>query len=374
MSEVDYLALAGAGVQKLRPYEPGKPVEALERELGISDIIKLASNENPLGPSAAVDAAIAAASQDLARYPDGSGFALKAALAANLEVDTAQITLGNGSNDVLELMARVFLAPGRNAVCSAHAFAVYPLATLAAGAELREVPALAADAAQAYGHDLNAFADYIDDNTGLVFIANPNNPTGTWVDPDALQALLKRVPKRVLVILDEAYCEYQDQSQRPDAVALMREHENLVVTRTFSKVYGLAALRIGYALSNPQVADLLNRVRQPFNNNALALAAAQAALQDQAHVAASVALNDEGMAYFHDSLPALELSILPSQANFVCVDFARPAQPIYQALLHQGVIVRPLGGYKLPQHLRITIGTPDENRRCVEALKTVLAE
>lgn len=374
MSEVDYLALAGAGVQKLRPYEPGKPVEALERELGISDIIKLASNENPLGPSAAVDAAIAAASQDLARYPDGSGFALKAALAANLEVDTAQITLGNGSNDVLELMARVFLAPGRNAVCSAHAFAVYPLATLAAGAELREVPALAADAAQAYGHDLNAFADYIDDNTGLVFIANPNNPTGTWVDPDALQALLKRVPKRVLVILDEAYCEYQDQSQRPDAVALMREHENLVVTRTFSKVYGLAALRIGYALSNPQVADLLNRVRQPFNNNALALAAAQVALKDQAHVAASVALNDEGMAYFHDSLPALGLSILPSQANFVCVDFARPAQPIYQALLHQGVIVRPLDGYKLPQHLRITIGTPDENRRCVEALKTVLAE
>lgn len=374
MSEVDYLALAGAGVQKLRPYEPGKPVEALERELGISDIIKLASNENPLGPSAAVDAAIAAASQDLARYPDGSGFALKAALAANLEVDTAQITLGNGSNDVLELMARVFLAPGRNAVCSAHAFAVYPLATLAAGAELREVPALAADAAQAYGHDLNAFADYIDDNTGLVFIANPNNPTGTWVDPDALQALLKRVPKRVLVILDEAYCEYQDQSQRPDAVALMREHENLVVTRTFSKVYGLAALRIGYALSNPQVADLLNRVRQPFNNNALALAAAQAALQDQAHVAASVALNDEGMAYFHDSLPELGLSILPSQANFVCVDFGRPAQPIYQALLRQGVIVRPLDGYKLPQHLRITIGTPDENRRCVEALKTVLAE
>lgn len=374
MSEVDYLALAGAGVQKLRPYEPGKPVEALERELGISDIIKLASNENPLGPSAAVDAAIAAASQDLARYPDGSGFALKAALAANLEVDTAQITLGNGSNDVLELMARVFLAPGRNAVCSAHAFAVYPLATLAAGAELREVPALAADAAQAYGHDLNAFADYIDDNTGLVFIANPNNPTGTWVDPDALQALLKRVPKRVLVILDEAYCEYQDQSQRPDAVALMREHENLVVTRTFSKVYGLAALRIGYALSNPQVADLLNRVRQPFNNNALALAAAQVALQDQAHVAASVALNDEGMVYFHDSLPALGLSTLPSQANFVCVDFARPAQPIYQALLRQGVIVRPLDGYKLPRHLRITIGTPDENRRCVEALKTVLAE
>ncbi len=373
MSEVDYVALAGAGVQKLRPYEPGKPVDELERELGISDIIKLASNENPLGPSASVEEAIASACDDLARYPDGSGFRLKNVLAASLGVETAQITLGNGSNDVLELLARVFLAPGRNAVCSAHAFAVYPLATLSAGAELREVPALPADAEQAYGHDLDAFVDSIDDNTGIVFVANPNNPTGTWVDPQAIERLLQRVPERVLVVLDEAYCEYQDQSQRPDSLGLLEKHQNLVITRTFSKVYGLAALRIGYALSNPVVADLLNRVRQPFNNNALALAAAEAAWQDQAHVAASVALNDEGMAFFHDKLPALGLSILPSQANFICVNFARPAQAIYQALLEQGVIVRPLAGYKMPEHLRITIGTPDENQRCLDALKTVLS-
>lgn len=373
MSEVDYVALAGAGVQKLRPYEPGKPVDELERELGISDIIKLASNENPLGPSALVEEAIASACDDLARYPDGSGFRLKNVLAASLGVETAQITLGNGSNDVLELLARVFLAPGRNAVCSAHAFAVYPLATLSAGAELREVPALPADAEQAYGHDLDAFVDSIDDNTGIVFVANPNNPTGTWVDPQAIERLLQRVPERVLVVLDEAYCEYQDQSQRPDSLGLLEKHQNLVITRTFSKVYGLAALRIGYALSNPVVADLLNRVRQPFNNNALALAAAEAAWQDQAHVAASVALNDEGMAFFHDKLPALGLSILPSQANFICVNFARPAQAIYQALLEQGVIVRPLAGYKMPEHLRITIGTPDENQRCLDALQTVLS-
>ncbi len=372
MSEVDYVALAGAGVQKLRPYEPGKPVEELERELGISDVIKLASNENPLGPSAAVSHAISAASDDLARYPDGSGFRLKNVLAGALGVHTGQITLGNGSNDVLELMARVFLGPGRNAVCSAHAFAVYPLATLAVGAQLREVPALPADAEQAYGHDLDAFVDHIDDNTGIVFIANPNNPTGTWVDPAAIERFLEQVPKQVLVVLDEAYCEYQDQSQRPDALGLLKAHENLVVTRTFSKVYGLAALRIGYALSSPVVADLLNRVRQPFNNNALALAAAEAAWQDQAHVAASVALNDEGMGYFHEQLPALGLSVLPSQANFVCVGFARTAQPIYDALLRQGVIVRPLAGYRMPEHLRITIGTPDENLRCVEALRTVL--
>ncbi len=367
----EFLKHANPGIAQLRPYEPGKPVEELERELGISDIIKLASNENPLGPSAAVEGVLAAP-PDLARYPDGSGFRLKRLLAADLGVETAQITLGNGSNDVLELLARVFLRPGTNAVCSAHAFAVYPLVTTAVGAELREVPALPADAPQAYGHDLDGFAARVDENTRLVFIANPNNPTGTWVEPESIERLLRQLPPEVLVVLDEAYCEYQDESQRPDALALLARHRNLIVTRTFSKVYGLAGLRVGYALSCPEVADLMNRIRQPFNNNALALLAAEAAWQDQAHVAASVALNAEGMALYAEALPALGLRILPSQANFVCVDFARPAQPIFDALLRQGVIVRPLAGYRMPEHLRITIGTPEENARCLEALKAVL--
>ncbi len=367
----EFLKHANPGIAQLRPYEPGKPVEELERELGISDIIKLASNENPLGPSAAVEAALAEP-PDLARYPDGSGFRLKRLLAADLGVETAQITLGNGSNDVLELLARVFLRPGTNAVCSAHAFAVYPLVTTAVGAELREVPALSPEVEQGYGHDLSAFVGLVDENTRLVFIANPNNPTGTWVEPAAIERLLQQVPANVLVVLDEAYCEYQDDSQRPDALGLLSRHPNLIVTRTFSKVYGLAGLRVGYALSCPEVADLMNRIRQPFNNNALALLAAEAAWQDRAHVAASVALNAEGMALYADALPALGLHCLPSQANFVCVDFGRPAQPVFDALLRQGVIVRPLGGYRMPRHLRITIGTPEENLRCLEAIKAVL--
>ncbi|MGJ8670054.1 MAG: histidinol-phosphate transaminase [Oceanococcus sp.] len=371
MSVPNFSALANAGVVGLRAYEPGKPVEELERELGISDIIKLASNENPLGPSPAVEAVLQDAG-DIARYPDGSGFRLKRLLGDSLHIEPAQITLGNGSNDVLELLARTFLRPGSNAVCSAHAFAVYPLVTLAVGAELRQVPALPANHPQAYGHDLSRFAEFVDDNTRLIFIANPNNPTGTWVDPAAIEQLLQQLPADVIVVLDEAYCEYQDESQRPDALELLARYPNLVVTRTFSKVFGLAALRIGYGISHPELADYLNRIRQPFNNNALALAAAEVAWQDQAHVAASVAINAEGMALYESHLPDLGLSILPSQANFVCVDFKRPTKTLFDALLRQGVIVRPLDGYAMPQHLRITIGTPEENQRCLQALKFVL--
>ncbi len=367
----DFVKRATAGVQKLRPYQPGKPIEELERELGISGIIKLASNENPLGPSPRVAAELTRG-LELARYPDGSGYTLKRALAARLGVDAEMITLGNGSNDVLEMLARVFLAPGLNAVCSAHAVAVYPLATLAAGGELREVPALGADQAQAYGHDLAAFPARVDGNTRLVFIANPNNPTGTWVSPEAIDTLLAALPRDVVVVLDEAYVEYQDPATRPDSLGLLARHPNLVLTRTFSKVYGLAALRIGYALSSPAIADLLNRVRQPFNNNSLALVAACTALEDQAHVQRSVTENAAGRAQLLDALQQLQLRALPSQANFLTIDFAREAGPIYDALLREGVIVRPLAGYRLPQHLRVTIGTEVENARLIEALGTVL--
>lgn len=371
MNHPDFLRLANPGIASLRPYEPGKPVEELERELGISGIVKLASNENPLGPSPKVAAALNGG-VDIARYPDGSGFALKALLSKSLAVRPEQITLGNGSNDVLELLARVFLRPGTNAMCSAHAFAVYPLVTTAAGAQLRQVPALAADHEQAFGHDLDQFARHVDADTRLVFVANPNNPTGTWCQPQAIENLLATLPATTVVVLDEAYCEYQAPGQRPDSLALLARYPNLVLTRTFSKAYGLAALRIGFALSNPAIADLMNRIRQPFNANSAALLAAEVAWQDQAHVAASVQMNDEGKAFLHRAFAGLGLRCLPSQANFLCVDFGRDAMPIYQALLRQGVIARPLAGYQLPQHLRITIGTPAENRRCVEALQAVL--
>lgn len=367
----DFLTFANAGIDKLRPYEPGKPVEELERELGISGIIKLASNENPLGPSARVIEALNGG-VDLARYPDGSGFRLKSLLAGSLGVATSQITLGNGSNDVLELLARVFLRPGANAVCSAHAFAVYPLVTTAMGAELRQVPAHPAAHEQAFGHDLSRFAEHVDADTRLVFIANPNNPTGTWCPPEQIEALLAAVPPQTVVVLDEAYCEYQDTTLQPDSLALLARHPNLVITRTFSKAFGLAALRIGFGLSDPALADLLNRIRQPFNTNSAALLAAELAWQDTQHVAESVRVNRQGMQTLEAELARLGLSCLPSQANFLCVDFGRPAQPIYEALLHEGVIVRPLGGYAMPNHLRITIGTALENERCIEALRRIL--
>ncbi len=364
----DFLALAVPGVQKLSPYVPGKPVDELARELNLdpAGIVKLASNENPLGPSPKVLAAVQASLAELTRYPDGSGFVLKQALAERCRVRPEQVTLGNGSNDVLELVARAWLAPGRNAVFSQYAFAVYPIATQAAGAEARCVPA------RDYGHDLPAMLAAIDGNTRVVFLANPNNPTGTWFSAEALEAFLAAVPEHVLVVLDEAYIEYASASDLPDGLDYLARYANLIVSRTFSKAYGLAALRVGYALSSAQVAEVLNRVRQPFNVNSLALDAACAALADEQYLAASRALNDAGMQQLEAGFSALGLRWISSRGNFITLDLGCDAAPINQALLHKGVIVRPLAGYGLANFLRISIGTQAENARFLQALGEVL--
>ena len=363
----DFMALANEGVRQLTPYQPGKPIEELERELGLSDVVKLASNESPIGPSPDAIAVARDALGDLARYPDGNGFALKAALAGRLDVEPRQLTLGNGSNDVLEFVARVFASAGHEVVFSEHAFAVYPLATLAVGATPVSV------AAAAYAHDLDAMAAAITPRTRVVFVANPNNPTGTWIDATSLRAFLHKVPDDVIVVVDEAYCDYIRRNDYPDCVPWIEHHPNLVVTRTFSKAYGLAALRVGYAVSHPEVADLMNRVRQPFNVNSVALAAATAALADEQHLRMAREVNDEGLAYLETAFRQRSLGFIPSVANFITVHLPRPAGEVHDSLLRSGVIVRPVGGYGLPEHLRISVGTAAENERFVAALDDALS-
>ncbi len=358
--------LARPGVKQLVPYVPGKPIEELERELGLSRIVKLASNESPLGVSPKVLAAISQALPDLPRYPDGSGFKLKTALAEKYAVNVNQLALGNGSNEILELVARTFLSPELNAVFSQHAFAVYPIVTQAAGASARVVPA------RDYGHDLPAMLAAVDDKTRIVFIANPNNPTGTLLAPAALKTFLQALPATVACVLDEAYFEFIAAGHKADTISWLADFPNLIITRTFSKAYGLAGLRVGYSLSSPEIADLLNRVRQPFNNNSLALVAAETALNDADYLARAIATNNQGMAQLTAAFAGLGLEWIPSAGNFVAFDLKRPAMPVYEALLRQGVIVRPIGVYEMPDHLRVSIGTGQENAAFIDALKAVL--
>lgn len=362
----DFRALAVPGVQALSPYVPGKPVAELERELGISNIIKLASNENPLGPSPAALRAVERASRELTLYPDGSGFALKSAISARFGLTPAQLTLGNGSNDLLDMIARAFLAPGRRSVFAQYSFAVYPIATQAVGAQAVEVPAFL------YGHDLDAMATAAQ-GAAVVWLANPNNPTGTWFDRAAFERFMAQVPASVLVVLDEAYSEYVDEPAYPNGLEYLPKHPNLVVCRTFSKAYGLAGLRVGYAASSPEIADMLNRVRQPFNVSSVALAAAEAVLGDDDYLKRSVAVNRAGLAQVADGLRLLDLAVIPSIGNFITFDCGRPAQPLFQALLREGVIVRPVGNYGMPDHLRVSIGTHEQNARFLAALGKVLA-
>lgn len=366
-SDNPFLGLAAPGIAGLTPYVPGKPVSELERELGISGSIKLASNENPLGPGPLARAAIAAHLNELGLYPDGGGFDLRRVLSEHHGLSPRCVTLGNGSNDVLDLVARVFLQPGAESLFSEHAFAVYPIATQAVGATARVAPALA------HGHDLVAMAALVSDRTRVVWIANPNNPTGTWLAADSLRAFIESLPGTCVVVVDEAYTEYVDVPGFPDATRWIGIYPNLIVTRTFSKAHGLAALRVGYALSDPRVAELLNRVRQPFNVNGLAQVAAAAAIADRDHVRASVELNGAGMEQLTAGFQTLGLSYIPSVGNFVSVDLGRPAGPINEALLRLGVIVRPIANYGLPNHLRVSTGLPQENARFLETLRTLLA-
>lgn len=364
----DFLALAQPGVQKLSPYVPGKPVEELAREFGLrpDDIVKLASNENPLGPSPMAIAAIESALPDMTRYPDGNGFALKQVLADRLAVSPSMITLGNGSNDILELITRAFVGPQHEVVFSEHAFAVYPIVTQAVGARAVVVPA------KDWGHDLDAMADAITADTRLVFVANPNNPTGTWIERAELERFLARVPEQVIVVLDEAYTEYVETTDVPNGLDYLDRYPNLLVSRTFSKAYGLAALRVGYGICQPGIADAMNRVRQPFNVNSLAQAAAVATLSDDAYLAESRRINREGMTQLEAGFAALRLQWIPSRGNFIAVDVGRDAAPVFQALLRQGVIVRPVANYGMPNHLRVSIGLAEENQRFLDVLKQVL--
>ncbi len=362
----NFLEMTTPEIRGLHPYQPGKPVEELQRELGLTDIIKLASNENPLGCSPRVTEALTEEFKELARYPDGSAYVIKEKLSGFLGVKPENLTIGNGSNDVLELLARVYLRPGFEAICSQHSFVVYPLATRVTGAELVEVPA------KNYAQDMAATLAAVTAKTRIVFIANPNNPTGTWVSKQALEDFLSNLREDVIVVLDEAYFDYVEEADYPNGIEFFKRYPNVVVTRTFSKAYGLAALRMGFAVSHPDIADLMNRVRQPFNVNSLSLAAAEVALEDQEFVKKAVDLNKEGLAFLTNACDQMGLEYIPSVGNFICIDFGRDAAPIYHALLHQGVIVRPVAGYQMPNHLRVTVGLPEENARFIDALRLVL--
>mgnify|MGYP001307116324 CR=1 FL=1 len=364
----DQAKLMVAGLRSLKPYEPGKSIEELQRELGLSSIIKLASNENPRAPMNALNNVLHSLLPEISRYPDGGGYQLKRVLADRLSVNPAQITLGNGSNDVLELIARAFVEPRLNVIVSEHAFAVYTLVTKSVGADLRVVPAIN------WGHNLELMTEAIDQQTRVVFIAHPNNPPGTWVDKSSLVDFLDVVPSDTLVVLDEAYFEYVEEETYPNSIELLHLYPNLIVTRTFSKIYGLAGLRVGYSVSTTEIAEILNRVRQPFNVNSIGNAAALAVLTDERFVIESRTLNSQQLAYVCNSLQTLGLEWIPSVGNFVSIDFNRPAQTIYERMLHDGVIVRPIANYGLPNHLRMTIGLEEENSIALDALSKAIKD
>ncbi len=366
---MNYSDLAPSYIRAIAPYQPGKPISELERELGITGIVKLASNENPLGASPAAVAAMQEAIKTIALYPDGNGFELKDALAKRYGVPRANITLGNGSNDMLELAARAFLTVGDKALYSAHAFAVYPLAIQEVGATCVSVPAT-----QGFGHDLPAMLKSAKDNkVKMVFIANPNNPTGTYLSADELLTFMRGLPAEILVVLDEAYNEYLPEDKRYDSVSWMKEFPNLIVSRTFSKAYGLAGLRVGYALAHEQVTDMVNRVRQPFNVNSVAQAAAVAALRDVSFVKKTFELNRRGMVQITDGLTKLGLEYIPSFGNFVAFRIGG-ATAMYRRLLELGVIVRPIANYDMPDWLRVSIGLESENAKFLSALEKAISQ
>lgn len=366
MSDMNLRNLAPSYIRAIAPYQPGKPIAELERELGISNIVKLASNENPLGCSPKAMAAMQEALKTIALYPDGNGFELKDALSKKYGVGHERIVLGNGSNDMLELAARAFLSVGDKAVYSQHAFAVYPLATQAVGATGIAVPAVN------YGHNLDAMLQAaVDNHAKLVFVANPNNPTGTFIEASALLKFLRALPRDMLVVLDEAYNEYLPAECRYDSVAWLAEFPNLIVSRTFSKAYGLAGLRVGYAFCDAQVADMMNRVRQPFNVNSVAQAAATAALADEEFVQRTNELNRQGMEQITLGLQKLGLDYIPSYGNFISFRIGDGAK-MYRRLLELGVIVRPVASYEMAEYLRVSIGTQQENEKFLSALQQAM--
>lgn len=361
----DFHKLANQHISKLTPYQPGKPIEELQRELGITSSIKLASNENPLGASPKAMQAVLDALQHSHIYPDGGYHDLKHAIAAFTGVAVPQVTVGNGSENILELIVKSFLHPNNSAVISQYAFLTIPILIHSYGAKAHVVPA------SQFGHDVTAMINAITDDTRLLFLVNPNNPTGTYTNTHDFEKLLQNVPQHVLIIVDEAYCEYIAASDYPNAISYLNNYPNLIITRTFSKAYGLATLRLGYALSSPTIADILNRARLPFNVNMLAARAGVAALQDQEHVKKSFELNQMGMQQLETGLNKLRLPYIPSLGNFITIDVG-DGERVYQALLREGVIVRPLKAYQLPNHIRVSIGTSEEINRFLSALEKCL--
>jgi histidinol-phosphate aminotransferase len=362
------LDLASPYLRGLIPYSPGKPIEEVERELGIPESVKLASNENPLGPSPLALAAMREALPNVHRYPDGSGHRLSQALAKHWSVSPDMVILGNGSNELLELAGRCFLMPGDEAVYARQAFIVYDMVAQVTGAAKVAVPL------RDFTHDLEGMRAALSPRTKLVFVANPNNPTGTAVAPGDLEEFLAAVPADVPVVLDEAYYEYLPPELRPDTLRFVRAGRLVLVLRTFSKIYGLAGMRIGYGIGPAPLIDLLNRAREPFNTNSLAQAGAAAALDDEEHVRRTLAATEAGRKYLAEQCRALGFSLVPSVANFLLVDVGRPGPATADALLRHGVIVRPMAGYGFPTHLRISVGTAAENGRCIAALKAVLGK
>ena len=354
-------------VAAIAPYEPGKPVEELQREFGIADPIKLASNENPLGPSPRAIAAIKAALADLNRYPDGANFELRKKIAARHGITPDRVFAASGSVEVLGLLAFLFLRPGLNAVFSEHAFAIYPLASQAAGAEWKAAPT-----SDGYAHDLDAIAAAIDANTRIVYLANPNNPTGTIYRAPEWKRFLSRIPENVVIVADEAYFEFVQDGGYPDS---LQEHDGrrLIITlRTFSKIFGLAGIRCGYAVAAPEMIQLLDKIRQPFNVTSLAQVAAVAAMDDQAHIARTLQVNAEGLEFLESEFRRLELPFVKSHANFILLDVG-DGRAVYDRLLRLGVIVRPMHGYGYPRHVRVSVGLPEENRRFIGALEQILS-
>lgn len=359
--------LVNPGILELTPYVPGKPITELQRELGLTDVIKLASNENPLGPSPKALSTLHDSIRGIHRYPDSNVFELKQALARQLSVKQNQIIVGNGSDEVLALIARTFVKPGQEFIVSQYAFATFSIIAHTVGAKLVTV------LANNYDHDLNAMQNAINENTRMIMIANPNNPTGTWFTHKEFTAFLAAVPQHVFVIMDEAYYEYMPMRDYPDTLALLPYHPNLVITRTFSKIYGLAGLRVGYGIGHQQVLEFVQRARLPFNVNTVAQNAACAALLDHDHAQASLRLNEQGLAQLRSGINKLGLEMISKAGNFVTVDLKRESKPIFEALLKHGIIIRPLYNYHLPHHVRISVGLPEQNDRLLAILEKVLS-
>ena len=366
---MDIRDLVPQHILDITPYQPGKPVEELQRELGISDCIKLASNENPIGPSPKAVEAMKEAILKANVYPDGGSFYLREALSKKYGVSMSQILVGNGSNEVVEVLMRTVLTPADNAVISQYSFVVYQLIAQAMGVEYTLVPPKAD-----YTHDLEAMADAVTEKTKLIFIDNPSNPAGTMVTQDAFDAFMKRVPERVLVVIDEAYDDYVEADEFPNSFKYLHEGRQVFIMKTFAKIYGLGGLRLGSGIGSEELIDAMNRVRQPFNVNAIAQAAGVAALSDTEHVEKTRVVNAQGKKFLYKAFDEMGLSYVPTQGNFIMVDVERDSAPVNQSLLRSGVIVRPIKGYGLPNHLRISIGTQEQNERLVTALKKALEE